>query len=139
MGDQFGVWTAVTEDVCPRGCRLLTSKLPRVGSLLALTLSSDLFAEALEVGARVAWVSDQRVGVTFVDGSARPGGLSPTEWVERLTAHGRVLGPEPVGATGIRLVPAIRRHQGARPFSRPASPPREGAADDVLAFPSQHG
>lgn len=138
--DRFGVWTAVTDDVCARGCRLVTAKSPRVGSALELTLSSDLFSESLEVTAHVAWVSDQRVGVNFAD-ATRSGALSPAEWVEQLVAHGRVLGPEPVGSSGPRLVPAVRRPAAApRGGVRVAQGSRDASdGDDALVLPFPRG
>ncbi len=140
--DRFGVWTAITEDVCSRGCRLVTSKSPRIGSLIELRLSSDLIAEALEIAASVAWVSEHRVGVSFVVADVRPRALSADEWVERIVEHGKVLGPEPVGSTGPRLAPALRRPLSAPRVS--ARPPLVAAADapdagDALVLPFQHG
>ncbi len=137
--DRFGVWTAVTEDVSPRGCRLVTAKLPRIGSALELRLSSDLFSEVLEMTGHAAWVSDLRVGVDFVAGSSRIGRLSPAEWVERLVEQGKVLGPEPVGNAGPRLAPALRRTSSA---ARASGPPRAQAREEdgeqqVLGFPGQ--
>ncbi len=141
--DRFGIWTAVTDDVCARGCRLVTIKSPRVGSLLNLTLSSDLFPETLEVAGSVAWVSDLGVGVSFAIGEARAHALSAKEWVDRLVEHGRVFGPEPVGSTGPRLAPALRRSPSApRVSARPPSATALGESadgDDALVLPFQHG
>jgi hypothetical protein len=119
--DRFGIWTAVTEDVCARGCRLVSAKVPRVGAVLDLALSSDLFSEVLDVTAYAAWVSDNRVGVNFVTGKGHPGALSPAEWIDRLVDRARVFGPEPLGSTGPRLAPAVRRPgYAARAGSRSA-------------------
>jgi len=135
--DRFGVWTAVTEDVSPRGCRLVTTKYPRIGSLLELTISSDLFSEVLDVTGYAAWASEHRVGVNFASAS-RTGGVSPAEWVDRLVEHAKLIGPEPVGATGPRLVPSLRRPPLAlrpqRPSARAALPEGSGA-EDALALP----
>jgi hypothetical protein len=141
VSDRFGIWTAVTEDICARGCRLLTVKSPRVGSLLELTLSSDLIPETLEIAASVAWTSDHGVGVNFVAGDARPRALSADEWVERLVEHGKVWGPEPVGSAGPRLAPALRRSLSApRAITRPPPAAPEAAdGDDALVLPFQHG
>lgn len=136
--DRFGVWTAVTDDVCARGCRLVAAKNPRLGSLLELTLSSDLFPEVLEVAASVAWISDRRVGVAFVASPARPGALTPAEWFARLVEYGSIHRPERVGETGLSLVPAVRRAAPGRGGVRPVLvKAREDSDADVL--PLQHG
>ncbi len=109
--DPSGVWTGVTDDVSVRGCRIVTGKLPRVGSVLELTISSDLFPEALEVAADVAWVSEECIGVTFLEpaGRSRARKMSPAKWVESVIEHGRVQGPEALDAAAPRVVPAIVR------------------------------
>jgi hypothetical protein len=136
--DRFGVWTAITDDVCARGCRLVATKCPRVGSLLALTLSSDLFPEVLDVTARVAWVSDHRVGLAFVSSRPRPTAIASAEWVARLVESGSIHRPEPVGAIGHSLVPAVRRPTPGRPGVRPVLvKPREDSDAEIL--PLQHG
>ncbi len=139
--DRFGVWTAITEDVCSRGCRLVTTNNPRVGALLDLTLSSDLFSEVLEVTGDVAWVSDHRVGVKFARAS-RAGAVSPAEWVERLVQVAKVLGPGPVGSTAPRLVPNVRRPPlASRPHRLPAKPAPldDSGADNALIVPRRNG
>ena len=139
--DRFGVWTAVTDDVSARGCRLVTTKDPRVGSVLELTLSSDLFPDVLEVTGYAAWVSDHCVGVNFASAS-RTGGMSPAEWVDLLAQHAKVLGPEPVGSTGPRLAPSVRRPPlASRPRRLPAKPARsdELAPEDAVALPRRNG
>ncbi len=140
--DRFGIWTAVTEDICARGCRLITAKSPRVGALLELTLWSDLVPEVLEITASVAWTSEDRVGVSFVMGDAGARPISAGDWVEQLVEHGKVLGPGPVGSTAPRLAPALRRPLSAPRVS--ARPPVVAAADapdagDALVLPFQHG
>ncbi len=138
--DRFGIWTAVTDDVSPRGCRLVTTKSPRIGSLLELTLASDLFSEVLEVTGYAAWVSGQRVGVNFASAS-RTGNLTPAEWLERLVEHAKVLGPEPVGSTGPRLVPSVRRPPlNARPQRLPArsAHPDDFGPESALALPRRN-
>ncbi len=137
--DRFGIWTAVTEDVCGRGCRLVTTKVPRLGSLLDLTLSSDLFSEVLEVTGYAAWVSDHRVGVNFASAS-RSGGMSPADWVDELIQHARVLGPEPVGSTGPRLVPSVRRPPlAARPHRVKTALSDDFDPESALALPRRNG
>jgi hypothetical protein len=138
--DSLGVWTAVTEDVCARGCRIVTRRLPRLGSLLRLTLSSDLFDEALDVGARAMWGTPDRVGVVFVSGAARPGALSPADWLALLVRHGQ---PSGGGlAMGGRIVPAIRRAAARAALRQDAgrlvqlSRPRDGSA---LVLPLRGG
>ncbi len=113
--DRFGVWTAVTEDISDRGCRLVATRSPRLGSILELTFTSDLFPESLEVSARVVWASSGRVGVSFLPSERR--GPTPAEWVARVVEHGRVgsSGPRRVGAP--RLVPVVE------------SAPRDGASE----------
>ncbi len=118
----------------------MTAKVPRVGAVLELTLSSDLFPDVLQVTGCAAWVSDQRVGVDFAD-AATAGTLSPEEWVERVVEHGRVLGPELVGPGGPRLVPVIRRPSSTVPLAWPSeAPPRDApGGGDHRVIPLHHG
>ncbi len=127
--DRLGVWSAVTEDFCARGCGIISAKLPRIGSVLELTFWSDLFPEPLDVIARTAWVSDRRVGVTFIATTPRNAGLSPAEWENRIVEHGRVPGPEPIGSEGPRVVPVLSRR--SVPPSRVVE--HKNAASDVPA------
>ncbi len=139
--DRFGIWTAVTDDVSARGCRLVTAKSPRTGSVLELSLASDLFSEVLEVTGYAAWVSRHRVGVHFASAS-RTGGISPAEWIDMLIEHAKVLGPEPVGSTGLRLVPTLRRPpQFARPHRLPPKPALrdEMGPESALVLPRRNG
>ncbi len=139
--DRFGVWTAVTDDVSARGCRLVSGKHPRVGSVLELTLSSDLFPDVLEVTGSAAWVSDRRVGVVFASAS-RTGGLSPADWVERLVQHAKVLGPEPMGSVSPRLVPSVRRPSPpSRSHRLPAkTAPRDDVdPEEAVVLPRRNG
>jgi hypothetical protein len=135
--DRHGVWTAITEDVCARGCGLLTPKLPRVGSVL------ELIAEPLEVLAEAAWASDDRVGAIFLEHAVRAGALSPSEWIDEILEHGRVLGPEAIGAESPRVVPVVlRRGAGAHALGprRAAQEraPRPEAGASVIALPVAH-
>ncbi len=139
--DRFGLWTAVTDDVSSRGCRLVTTRNPRIESLLDLTVSSDLFSDILEVTGYVAWASGHRVGVRFASAS-RTRGISPTEWVEQLAHHAKVLGPEPVGSTGPRLAPSLRRPpSGARSGRLPARPalPDDVGAENAVGMSRRKG
>lgn len=103
--DRYGVWTAVTDDLCVRGCQIVTPRLLRCGTLLHLTLSSDLFPEELEAPARTVWSAPDRLGVLFVESSERPGALSPEGWLEKVLEHGEM----PESATTWRLVPSVQR------------------------------
>ncbi len=105
--DRWGLWTAVTEDLCDRGCRVVAGKLPRIGSRLQMTLSSDLIPESLEVIGRTTWVSSNRIGVAFLESAGR--GLTPTQWVARLLEHAEVVGRGPHARSSPRMIPAIRR------------------------------
>jgi hypothetical protein len=133
--DRYGVWTAVTEDVSERGCRIVTPRMLRQGTLLDLTLSSDLFEEELEVRATTAWAGPRCLAALYVDTGRRAGAISPAEWMTRLLEH---------GATGdtartARLVPSLAERPApagavvkagriVRPLeARPPPPPRFAA------------
>jgi hypothetical protein len=127
--DRSGIWTAVTEDVCDRGCRVVTGKLPRVGSMLEMTLTSDLFLEPLEVRGQTVWASSERVGIAFLQAAHR--GLTSSEWIARVIEHGRVgaPGPRAVGSTP-RVVPVVKR---ARRLDDPSTRSQDGV---VLPMPA---
>jgi len=106
--DRYGVWTGVTYDIGSRGCGIVTSRQLRPGTLVHLTLSSDLFMEELEVVAKVAWVAPEQLGMVFVE-SERPGGaLSPSAWLDLMLAHGA----QPDYAVTHRIVPCVRHVEG---------------------------
>jgi PilZ domain len=101
----YATWTAVTQEVSVRGCRIVTTQLPRLGALLNLTLTSDVIPDALDVLGEVVWINAGRIGVRFLDAPVpkRVGALSPAVWVQRLRENG--------GATGSAselLVPAVQ-------------------------------
>ncbi len=88
LRDRFGVWDAETEDVGPRGCRIVTRRPQTVGALVSLTLESDRVAEVLDVAGQIVWSRTERsarAGVSFAGGAA-PGALAPGAWFESLTA-----------------------------------------------------
>jgi hypothetical protein len=109
--ERNGIWTAVTYDIGARGCGIVTTRLPRLGSRLAMTLSSDLFPEELDVVAETVWATAKRLGVMFLDAFAPRGALSPREWLERVLEHGRAPG---VAQLAPRAIPTIQRVE-ARP------------------------
>jgi hypothetical protein len=100
--DRYGAWTAITEDICARGCRIFTSRTLRRGTRLTLTLSSDLFIQDLDTIAEVVWSTTDRLGLSFVRPASNGHGLSPGEWLRRVVE---------VGASGSpsRVVPALYR------------------------------
>ena len=100
--DRYGVWTAVTEDVSSRGCQLVTARLLRPGTLVDVTLSSDLFADELETIGEVVWATSDRLGVAFVRPIARAA-LSPAEWVAKVIEHGEI----PDSGTTWRVAPSV--------------------------------
>ncbi len=137
--DRTSVWTAVTDDFCARGCSLVTSRLPRIGATLELTLWSDLFPDPLHVVGTAAWVSDRRIGVTFVAGAPR-GRITPAEWGALLVEHGRVFGPEPVGAEAPRVVPVVlRRATPVRDQTTAVHDGRHRPDGDVIVLPVRRG
>jgi hypothetical protein len=79
--DAFGAWTAIADDMGARGCRLVTLREPRVGTILVLTLSSDLFEAELRVSAQVIWARHGRVGVMFAPEDA----AAAAAWYVRLS------------------------------------------------------
>jgi hypothetical protein len=80
--DAHGVWTAIADDLGKRGARLVTSREPRVGSYLLVTLSSDLFETELRVTAQVMWIRKGRVGIMF----ERETGEAAAAWLEQLSS-----------------------------------------------------
>jgi hypothetical protein len=122
--DRYGVWTAVTEDVCPRGCRILTARMLRPGTPLTVTLSSDLFPEELEAAAQAVWSTPERLGVMFVGGAARAGSISPEKWVEKVVEHG--------SASGSRIVPVVSR---APAHGAPGAARHSAGGDNVVRLP----
>lgn len=90
--DRVGVWEGETEDVGPRGCRIVTPRPQTVGALVGLTLASERVAQALEVTGQIVWTRlerSPRAGVSFAGGSSAPGALGPAAWFEALAAAER--------------------------------------------------
>lgn len=127
--ERLGIWTAVTADIGARGCGVVTPKLPRLGSLLTMTLSSDLFAPELEVIAETVWATTDRLGVLFVETVVRGGALLPPEWLVQVIERGRAPGPEDLVA---RVTPVILR---ARPRQGALTPVHELVNDNVVSLP----
>jgi hypothetical protein len=87
--DRFGVWDAETEDVGPRGCRIVTSRPQTVGALVSLTLESGRVPEALEVAGQVAWARADRpcrAGISFAGSATAPAAVGPSAWFDRIAA-----------------------------------------------------
>ena len=89
LRDRFGVWDAETEDLGPRGCRIVTSRRQTVGALVSLTLESERVAEALEVTGQIVWARAERptrAGISFAGGGTAPGAAAPGPWFEAVRA-----------------------------------------------------
>lgn len=104
---RYAVWSAVTQDLSPRGCRIVTRQLPRLGSHIAMRLSSDLFPEELVTVGEVVWATGEQLGVLFVEEARRRGSLSPGDWLEQVIEHGRTFGPATGGSTPGHVVPVV--------------------------------
>jgi hypothetical protein len=104
--DRYGVWTGVTDDICARGCQIVTNRLLRVGAGVQITLSSDLFPDELEVRAQVVWSAPDRLGLIFLETTSRAGAIAPEAWMEKVLEHGATDGAAP------RLVPSVHRGAG---------------------------
>jgi hypothetical protein len=135
--DRHRVWTAVTDDICSRGCGIVTPKQPRPGSLLTLTLSSDLFSEELDVIAETVWGTEERIGVSFVEPIARQGALSPPEWLERVIEHGRAPGQLVSRITPV-VLRARPRQDAFPPIDVVARAPPVGVNENILRLVVTH-
>ncbi len=135
--DRYGVWTAVTEDVCARGCRIVTPRLLRPGTKVNISVSSDLFPEEIEATATAVWAAPERLGVIFVKPVARPGVLSPELWFEKLLEHGATAD----SPTTARLVPSVAvRVRGPVMAARNGKSTRSPSASDVVVrMPARRG
>lgn len=122
---RYSAWSAVTEELSVRGCRLLTRQLPRLGATLDMTLSTDLFSGDLETQGEVVWIDSGRMGVRFRERreQLRSGSLAAPDWVEKVLARG--WSPEPGGE---RIVPAILEIAPGRARRRIVIPIEEAAA-----------
>jgi hypothetical protein len=115
--DRYGVWTGVTEDVHARGCRIVTPRLLRPGTLLSLSLASDLFPEELDVMGEVVWATDERLAIEFVGSVARQGRLSPEAWIAKVVEHGAI-------ESRTHIVPTVRAVERVlTALPSPSSPP----------------
>ena len=79
--DRFTSWVAVTEDLGPRGCQLVTPRLAAPGRELSLTIRCDAIGRAVRAAGRVAWartLEPARIGVEFQPGRTEAG------WFEAL-------------------------------------------------------
>jgi hypothetical protein len=101
------VWNAVTDDLSARGCRIVTERLPRLGSHFTMTLSSDLFADELVTIGEVVWIGNDRLGVLFLEEAPRHGSLSPAAWLDRVLEHGRSHAPTAHGSAPSYVVPVV--------------------------------
>jgi hypothetical protein len=85
--DRFGTAEGETEDIGPRGCRVVTARAQTVGSLVRLTLTSDRLGQPLVVTGQIVWVEQgrpARAGVSFTgSATATPG---PAAWFQSLAA-----------------------------------------------------
>lgn len=112
--DRYGVWVAVTEDVSARGCQIVTTRLLRPGSILDLSLQSDLFDDELETAGEVVWSTPSRLGVAFV--GTNPA-VTPESWLRKVIEHGEIpesgstwrVAPSVVPAGGRTVLRPIRR------------------------------
>jgi hypothetical protein len=89
LRDRFGVWDAETEDLGPRGCRIIGSRAQTLGALVSLTLESERVAGALEVAGQVVWARTEkpaRAGISFAGGGSAPGAPTPAAWFETMLA-----------------------------------------------------
>jgi hypothetical protein len=127
VSDRYGVWTAVTEDMCARGCRIVTSRLLRVGTRVKLAISSDLFPEELETTAVAVWAAPERLGVIFTETAPRRGTLGPDAWIDKVIEHGET----PDSSATARLVPSVVAWDGHVPS---AATTRNGRI--VRSFPA---
>src|SRR5512138_2238979 len=78
--DRYGVWQAETEDLGPRGCRIVTPRPQTVGTLVGLTV------EFWAVRDRPS-----RAGISFAGSASRPGAPGPAAWFAVLAAAERAV------------------------------------------------
>jgi hypothetical protein len=116
VNDRYGVWSAVTENISARGCRIVSSRLLRRGTRVQITFSSDLFPDDLEATGEVAWATGERLGVVFVDGATRAGARSPAAWLNKVLEHGAT----PDSPITHRVVPSVSRRPAPAPAPEPA-------------------
>lgn len=93
LRDRFGVWDAETEDLGPRGCRIVSGRPQTVGALVGLTVASERLPAVLEVTGQIVWTRLERparAGISFAGGASSPGAPAPSAWFEALAAAERV-------------------------------------------------
>jgi hypothetical protein len=85
--DRYGVWDAHTEDISPRGCRIVTERPLAVGTLVRLTLLDERLEAPLIVTGQVVWAAGERperAGISFAGSPHGVPGAAP--WVQSLEA-----------------------------------------------------
>jgi PilZ domain len=116
LRDRFGTWDGETEDIGPRGCRMVTSRPLAVGTLVSLTLRSPLLDEPLEVTGQVVWARIDRAavaGISFAGGASLPGAVAPSAWFDAVVAaEGRARSE----AAGLEIVIEIARPEALDPL-----------------------
>ncbi len=109
--DRYGVWEAETEDLGPRGCRIVTTRPQTVGTLVGLTVESHVLPDKLEVTGQVVWTVRERparAGISFAGSASVPGAPGPAAWFKALEAAERGSQPDPPGGTAIAPPPDAR-------------------------------
>jgi hypothetical protein len=89
LRDRYGVWEAETEDLGPRGCRIVAPRAQTVGTVVGLTIASELLTEKLEVTGQVVWSvwsRPARAGISFAGSASTPGASAPSPWFAALAA-----------------------------------------------------
>jgi hypothetical protein len=102
--DRYGSWDALTEDVSPRGCRIVAPRRQTIGTLVRLTLVADRLLEPLLVSGQVVWVKDgppPQAGISFMGSPSDGPGAGA--WVRTLEAS--ATGRESDAAPSVHLVP----------------------------------
>lgn len=116
LRDRFGVWDGETEDIGPRGCRMVTARPLTVGALVSLSLESPLVAEPLEVTGQVVWGRMDRAavsGISFAGGASLPGAVAPSAWFDAVVSAERNARGEP---GGIEIVIEVGRPEALDPL-----------------------
>jgi hypothetical protein len=105
--DRYGTWEAETEDLGPRGCRIVTPRPQTVGTLVGLTVASDALPEKLEVTGQVVWTTGRdrpaRAGISFAGSASVAGAPGPAAWFAALAAAESAV--ETVGTTDAVVPP----------------------------------
>jgi hypothetical protein len=112
----YGVWNGVTRDLSARGCRIMTRQAPRLGARIPLMISSDLVSEELSTVGEVVWVTEEELGVIFLEEAKRSGSLSPSQWLARLLHEAEPERPSGTPAPA-RALPVVDQAPTAIPIS----------------------